>query len=173
MKSANYVLAAILSLLAVASCSPAPAPAPKATCATTSENLSLREVVGYGTDVFVAKVIARESSYDGMLGPVDIYRVEASNPLMGSANGPVRIGVPSVLIDGKPCRYGRLLPEVGQSYLFAANYDKSRQIFLTDAHEGDMTALTDADIAKIGTADEPTVVKDMREAVKSPIHPRI
>lgn len=173
MKSVKRVLATAFALLAVASCSGTPPAAPASTCTATSENLSLREVVGYGTDVFVGKVVAREAGYDGTLGPVETYRVEASHPLIGSAQGPVRIGVPSVLINGKPCRYGLALPEVGRSYLFAANFDKSRQVFLTDAHQGDMTALTDADVAKIGTADEPAVVKDMREAVKAPIAPTI
>ncbi|MDO3013279.1 hypothetical protein P5V34_04665 [Mycobacteroides abscessus subsp. abscessus] len=163
------------ALLAAVSCSPAPPSAPAAkTCPASSENLPPRAVAGLGTDVFVAKVTGIGGVVDGISGPIQTYQADASAPLMGSANGPVLIGVGSVLINGKPCRYGIALPEVGRSYLIAgASYDSVNHVFAVGTFEGQMTALTDAEIAKIGTPEEPASVKAMREAVKSPIYPTI
>jgi len=177
MKSCKHVLVTSAALLAVAACSPTSSPAPTATCPTSSEKMSLEDLrvaVGANSDVFVAKITGHESSYDGVLGgPSEIYRVEVSNPLMGSANGPARIEAGSELINGKPCRFGSPLPEVGKSYLVIASYDAARQVFRTGEGRLDMPVLTDPEIAKIGTPDEPAAVKDMREAIKSPIHLRV
>ncbi|GAS97044.1 alanine racemase [Mycolicibacterium canariasense] len=169
----SVLIAAVAALLTAVSCSSAPPSAPQATCPTASAKISLPAVVGFGSDVFVAKITAKDAAYDGFTGPVQTYQAIASVPLMGSANGPVRIGAGSVLIDGKPCRYGLPLPEVGKSYLLAANYDKGTHVFVTGVFEGGMTPLSDAEIAKIGTPDEPAVIKAMREAVKNPIYPSI
>lgn len=168
-------VAVVTAMLAVASCSPNPPPAPAAGCPTASAKTlkDLRTVVGVNSAVFVAKIAAHESVRDGVFGPVDTYRAEASNPLMGSAIGSVLIEAGTELRDGKPCRYGVPLPEVGKSYLVAASYDKARQVFVTGEGQAGLSVLSDAEIAKIGTPEEPVSVKDMREAIKSPIHPTI
>ncbi|KAB7761841.1 hypothetical protein [Mycolicibacterium mucogenicum] len=177
MKSCTPGLALVTAMLAVASCSstPPPVPASVAGCPTTSAQTleDLRTVVGVNSDVFVAKITAHESVRDGVFGPVDTYRAEASHPLMGSANGAVRIEAGTELRDGKPCRYGVPLPEVGTSYLVTAGYDKARQVFVTGEGQAPMPVLTDAEIATIGTPEEPAAVKDMRAAIKSPIHPTV
>lgn len=175
MKSRKPVLVLATALVALTSCSPTPPPAVTAACPTASAKTleDLRTIVGVNSDVFVAKITARESVHDGVFGPVDTYRAEASNPLLGSASGSVRIEAGTELRDGKPCRYGVPMPEVGKSYLVAASYDKARQVFLTGEGQAGMPVLTDAEIAKIGTPEEPTPVRDMREAIKSPIHPKI
>ena len=173
MRTLKLASFAVVALLAVASCSRTPPPAPTATCPASSMKLPLRAVVGSGTDVFVANITANGPVEERVTGPIQTYLADASAPLMGSANGPVRIGVGSVLINGKPCRDGIPLPEVGKSYLIAANYNKASQIFVAGVFEGSTTELTDTDIAKIGTPDEPMLIKDMREAVKAPIYPTI
>lgn len=172
MKLHSLALAATVAVWATSCATTTPAP-PKATCPSTSQDISLPAVVGFGSDVFVATITAQDASAEGMSGPAETYQAHVINSLSGSANGSVRVGVPSTLIDGKPCRYGIPLLEVGKTYLLATHNNNGPQIFLTPLFAGSVTELSADDVKRIGTPDEPAAVKDMREAVKSPIYPRI
>lgn len=125
------------------------------------------------SDVFIGKIGDKGQSYDATTGPVDVYTVDASNPIMGKAQGPIKVGFGSVNIDGKPCRYGIQAPEPGQTYLLATKYNPEKQVFVMPLFQEAITKLTPDEVQKIGTSDEPAVVKEMREAVKAPLAPRI
>lgn len=172
MKLYSLALATIVAASATSCATTVPAP-PKATCPSTSQDISLPAVVGFGSDVFVATITAQDGREDGLSGPAEIYKANVINSLSGSENGSVRVGVGSTLIDGKPCRYGIPLLEVGKTYLLATHNNMGSQVFLTPLFAGSVTELSADDVKRIGTPDEPAVVKDMREAIKSPIYPRI
>lgn len=86
--------------------------------------LSLRGIAGVSSDIFAARILTAEPQREGTWGPIEVYNAEVLDVLQGNVGGVAPVGVPSVRVNGQPCRYGIEPLTPGQTYLLATSFNK-------------------------------------------------
>lgn len=173
MHLAKSVISCAATLLLTASCGNSPSPEFAATCNIYGEH-SLRALAGMASDIFMGKIGDKIQSYGTVTGLVDVYAVDASNPIMGKAQGALQVGFSRFgNTDTESCQYRKQALKTGQTYILATKYNADKRIFVTPLFQQAVTVLTEHEARTVGTPDEPAIVKQMREAAKSPLPPPI
>ncbi|WP_147377085.1 hypothetical protein [Mycobacteroides abscessus] len=172
MKKGTAAIA--LAALVLVSCSSSPDSPASAEPCKESGPVSAQAVAGASDNIFVARIIAKDSQYEDNFGPNDVYKVQTLNTLSGGAKGEVHVSLPGVReADLTVCHYAVSDLDPNGVYLLATRYNSQRTVYAILAYPQAVAKIDDDDVKKIATPEEPESIKAMREAIKHPVAPRM